>query len=230
MHEIPNLVVMLTHHDYTVKNAKEIFEACKASRAQYWGMKEEPLPQDELKSLYAQMKALGKTTVLEVVAYTEEEGLAGARTAALCGCDILMGTTYSDRICTFCRENQIKYMPFVGGVVGRPSVLKGSIDRMIEEANSCLEKGVFGFDLLAYRYEGDPSELIRRFVNEVDAPVCIAGSVDRTARLEELREVQPWGFTIGGAFFEHRFGESFPQQIDRVISCMENGPQKDKGV
>ena len=34
MHEIPNLVVMLTHHDYTVKNAKEIFEACQASRAQ----------------------------------------------------------------------------------------------------------------------------------------------------------------------------------------------------
>ena len=93
-----------------------------------------------------------------------------------------------------------------------------------------LEKGVFGFDLLAYRYEGDPSELIRRFVNEVDAPVCIAGSVDRESRLEELREVQPWGFTIGGAFFDHRFGESFPQQIDQVISYMENGPQKDKGV
>ena len=144
LHEIPNLVVMLTHHDYTVRNAKEIFEACKASRAQYWGMKEEPLPQDELRSLYAQMKALGKTTVLEVVAYTEEEGLAGAETAAACGCDILMGTTYSKRILDYCRARHIRYMPFVGEVVGRPSVLKGSIDRIIEEANSCLEKGVFG--------------------------------------------------------------------------------------
>ena len=59
MHEIPNLVVMLTHHDYTVKNAKEIFEACKASRAQYWGMKEEPLPLAEMKALYAAMKEQG---------------------------------------------------------------------------------------------------------------------------------------------------------------------------
>ncbi len=230
MHEIPNLVVMLTHHDYTVKNAKEIFEECKASRNQYWGMKEEPLQQDELKTLYAQMKALGKTTVLEVVACTEEEGLAGARTAASCGCDILMGTAYSDSIHAFCRESMIKYMPFVGKVLGRPSVLKGSIDSMIDEAKRCLEKGVFGFDLLAYRYEGASSELIRRFVNEVDAPVCIAGSVDREARLEELREIQPWGFTVGGAFFDRRFGESFPQQIDQVISYMENGPQNEKGM
>lgn len=226
----PKLIVMLTHHDYTVKNAKEIFEACKASRAQFWGMKEEPLPLAEMKSLYAHMKALGKTTVLEVVAYTEEEGLAGAETAAACGCDILMGTTYSPRIHAFCQAHQIKYMPFVGEVVGRPSVLKGSIDGMIREAKACLEQGVFGFDLLAYRYEGDPSELIRRFVREVPAPVCIAGSVDREARLEELRTVQPWGFTIGGAFFDGKFGGSIPQQIDKVVSYMEDKPRTGEEV
>ncbi len=230
MHEIPNLVVMLTHHDYTVKNAKEIFEACKASRAQYWGMKEEPLPLAEMKALYAAMKEQGKTTVLEVVAYTEEEGLAGAETAAACGCDILMGTTYSKRILDYCRARHIRYMPFVGEVVGRPSVLKGSIDGMIREARRCLEKGVFGFDLLAYRYEGDPSELIRRFVGEVPAPVCIAGSVDRETRLEALRAVRPWGFTIGGAFFDGRFGGTIPEQIDRVISYMEDDTRKDEEV
>ncbi len=124
----------------------------------------------------------------------------------------------------FCRENNIRYMPFVGEVVGRPSVLKGTIDGMIEEAKRWAEKGVYGFDLLAYRYEGDPSELIERFVKEVDAPVCIAGSVDRDARLDELRTVRPWGFTIGGAFFDHRFGDTFPQQIDKVISHMSDGP------
>ena len=222
----PRLVVMLTYHDFTVKNAREVFEACRESGAQYWGMKEEPLPLDEMKALYASMKALGKTTVLEVVAYTEEACMAGARTAAACGCDILMGTTFSDRVSEFCRENQIRYMPFVGEVAGRPSVLKGTVDGLIREAKGYLEKGVFGFDLLAYRFQGDPSELIRRFVTEVPAPVCIAGSVDRDARLDELRTVRPWGFTIGGAFFDHRFGSSFPGQIDRVISYLENGPSK----
>jgi len=219
----PRLVVMLTHHDYTVENARVIFDECRDTRAEYWGMKEEPLPREEMRALYAHMKALGKTTVLEVVAYTEEEGLDGAKLAADCGCDILMGTTFSDRINGFCQENGIKYMPFVGEVVGRPSVLKGSVDSLIREANRCLEKGAYGIDLLAYRYEGDPSELIRRFVSQVDAPVCIAGSVDREARLDELRRVRPWGFTIGGAFFDHRYGETFPQQIDQVISYMESG-------
>ena len=113
MHEIPNLVVMLTHHDFTVKNARDIFEECKDTRAEYWGMKEEPLPLAEMKALYAAMKEQGKTTVLEVVAYTEEEGLAGAETAAACGCDILMGTTYSKRILDYCRARHIRYMPFV---------------------------------------------------------------------------------------------------------------------
>lgn len=226
----PKLVVMLTHHDFTVKNAREVFEDCKDSRAEYWGMKEEPLPLGEMKALFAAMKELGKTTVLEVVAYTETEGLAGAETAAACGCDILMGTAYSPRIHAFCRAHQIKYMPFVGEVAGRPSVLKGSMEGMIREAKDCLAQGVFGFDLLAYRYEGDPSELIRRFVGEVPAPVCIAGSVDREARLEELRTIRPWGFTIGGAFFDHRFGGSISQQIDKVISCMEDMPRTGEEV
>ena len=137
-----------------------------------------------------------------------------------------MGTTYSARIHAFCRENGLRYMPFVGEVVGRPSVLKGTIDSLIGEARACLAKGVYGFDLLAYRYEGDPSALIRRFVAEVEAPVCIAGSIDRVERLDELRAVSPWGFTIGGAFFDHRFGESFPEQIDRVVGYMEDGPSQ----
>ena len=226
MQNVPNLVVMLTHHDYTVENARAVFEESARSRAAYWGMKEEPLPLEDMKALYGRMKALGKTTVLEVVAYTEAEGLAGAEIAAACGCDILMGTTYSDRIHAFCRENGLRYMPFVGEVVGRPSVLKGTIDSLIGEARACLAKGVYGFDLLAYRYEGDPSALIRRFVAEVEARVCIAGSIDRVERLDELRAVSPWGFTIGGAFFDHRFGESFPEQIDRVVGYMEDGPSQ----
>lgn len=38
------------------------------------------------------MKECGKTTFLEVVAYTEAEELEGAKMAADCGCEILMST------------------------------------------------------------------------------------------------------------------------------------------
>jgi hypothetical protein len=90
MTNAPELIVMLTYNDFTVRNAAEIFEACKNSKAKYWGMKEHPLTRDELKSLFARMKECGKTTFLEVVSYTEEEGLEGAKIAVECGCDILM--------------------------------------------------------------------------------------------------------------------------------------------
>lgn len=214
------LIVMLTHNDQTVLNAHEVFEQCKASKANFWGFKEKPLPVDEMKTLYSFMKSCGKTTFLEVVAYTEPEGLAGAQLAVECGCDILMGTIFSDKINAFCQENQLKYMPFVGTITGRPSILEGSIEGMIEEANSYLSKGVYGFDLLGYRYTGDAALLNKRFVEAIDAPVCLAGSVNSFERLDEVKDAAPWAFTIGSAFFEEQFGQGFAEQIDLVCDYM----------
>ena len=92
----PHLIVMLTHNDHTVANAREIYLQNRHSQAQFWGFKEKPLPLAEMKKIYARMKECGKTTFLEVVEYTEQAGLAGARTALECGCDILMGTRFFD--------------------------------------------------------------------------------------------------------------------------------------
>ena len=36
--------------------------------------------------------------------------------AVECGCDILMGTMYYDSINEYCKENNLKYMPFIGKV------------------------------------------------------------------------------------------------------------------
>lgn len=91
------------------------------------------------------MKECGKTTFLEVVAYIEEECMKGAKMALECGCDILMGTIFLDSINDFRKKNNLKYMPFVGKIEERQSVLSGNIDDMIEEANKYLEKGVYGF-------------------------------------------------------------------------------------
>ena len=216
-----NLVVMLTHNDKTVNNAYEIFEKCKNSKAKYYGFKEEPLPLEEMKKLYSYMKKCGKHTVLEVVAYTEEEGLKGAKMALECECDFLMGTMYYDSINRFCKENNLKYMPFVGKVVERPSILEGNIDDIINEANELLKKGVYGFDLLGYRFTGNATELNKKFIAEVNAPVCIAGSINSYNRLDELKNANPWAFTIGGAFFENKFGDNFTEQINNVCEYIE---------
>lgn len=210
------LIVMLTHNDLTVHNAYDIFDQCRNSRAKFWGFKEEPLPLEQMKKLFRYMKSCGKTTFLEVVAYSEKECMDGAKKAVECNCDFLLGTTFSDSINEFCRLNHIKYMPFVGKITGRPSVLDGTVEYMIQEAKTYIAKGVYGIDLLGYRYTGDATRLNREFVANVNAPVCIAGSVNSYERLTELKSIAPWAFTIGGAFFENKFDGTFQEQIDKV--------------
>ena len=219
----PELIVMLTHHDRTVENAAEIFAACKNSKAKYWGFKEAPLPLEEMQSLYSAMRAAGKTTFLEVVAYTPDECMAGAEMAVACGCDVLMGTVFSDSVNALCQSHGIRYMPFVGEISGRPSVLSGTLEGMIAEAERYLAMGVYGIDLLGYRYVGDAAALNKAFIAAVDAPVVLAGSINSRERLDEVKAAGPWAFTIGGAFFEKRFGETFCDQIDTVCDYMREG-------
>ncbi len=213
---------MLTHNDKTVSNAYKIFDCCKNSKVQYWGFKEEGLPARQMQELFAYMKACGKTTVLEVVSYTEDACLQGAMLAVACNCDILMGTMFYDSVNDYCNRHQIKYMPFVGRVKERPSVLEGEVSEMTEAAKEYIKKGVYGFDLLAYRHKSNPSELIEAFVSQTDAPVCVAGSIDSYEKIDMVMASGAWAFTIGGAFFEHRFGESFEEQIERVCQYIEN--------
>lgn len=218
----PELIVMLTHNDLTVANAREIFEECKQSKAKLWGFKEKPLPKEAMKTLYAEMKACGKTTFLEVVAYSEEEGLKGAELAVYCKCDILMGTIFSDKINHYCQQHNLEYMPFVGEISGRPSVLNGTITDIIAEAKSYIDKGAYGIDLLGYRYTGDAIQLNKSLVQHVDAPVCLAGSIDSYERLNEVKRANPWAFTIGSAFFDNKFQASIAEQINIVCDYMRH--------
>ena len=222
MKENLNLIVMLTHNDKTVKNSFKIFEECRNSNAKLWGFKEKPLPVDEMKKLYKYMKKCEKMTFLEVVEYTEKEGLEGAKLAVECGCDILMGTVFFDSINEFCKSNNLKYMPFVGKVTQRPSILEGDINEIIAEAKEYQKKGVYGFDLLGYRYVGDAVELNKKFVEEIEIPVCLAGSINSYMRLDEVKNVKPWAFTIGSAFFENKFDGTFKEQINKVYEYIEN--------
>ena len=220
MSGIPELIVMLTHNDRTAKNAHDVFEQCKNSSVKIWGCKDEGISLKQMKQLFTNMKACGKCTVLEVVSYTEDECMSGAEMAVECGCDFLMGTKFFDSIMDLCKKHGIKYMPFVGDVSGRPSVLDGTIEDMIAEAKTLLDKGVYGIDLLGYRFTGDAVILNQQFISAINAPVCLAGSINTYARLDEVKTANPWAFTIGSAFFDNKFNGSFCEQIDSVCKYM----------
>ena len=221
MDKKPILVVMLTCDDKTVSNAYEIFDKCKDSKAEYWGFKEKPLPLEEMKKLYAYMRSCGKKTALEVVEYTEKECLEGAQMAVECGVDLLMGTVFFDSVNELCKKHGLKYCPFVGELSERPTVMDGSVEKMIAEANEYIAKGAYGIDLLGYRYTGDAYKLIDKFVSSVNAPVCVAGSINSFERLDEIKQINPRAFTIGSAFFNNCFGNDFNMQINEVCKYME---------
>ncbi len=217
MNNNSKLIVMLTSNDRTVENAHEIFRQCKNSKADIWGIKEKGLPKEQMKNLFSYMKECGKSTVLEVVAYKEQDCMKGAEMAVLCGCDILMGTVFYDSVNSYCKKNGLKYMPYVGQVEGRPSVLNGSPEKIIEDAKRYLEQGVYGISLLGYRYVGNAEKMMDEFLSKINSPVCVAGSIDCYEKLDNIKRTAPWAFTIGSAFFQKRFGEAFDAQIDKVF-------------
>jgi hypothetical protein len=217
----PKLVVMLTHHDRTVANALEVFESAKNAKAVHWGFKEVGIPLVEMKELVRRMKAAGKETYLEIVAYTEEECLAGAQMGVEIEIGTVMGTLYFPSISRLLKEHGVCYMPFVGQLEGRPTVLKGTIEEIVKHGRFIKKQDwVHGIDLLGYRFVGDAPALNRRFVKAMGSlPVCIAGSINDFARLDEVIACKADSFTIGGAFFEEKFGKgkTFGEQIDIVV-------------
>lgn len=108
-------------------------------------------------------------------------------------------------------------MPFVGKITQRPSVLDGAIEQMVTEGKEYLKKGVYGIDLLGYRYVGDAVQVNRNITSEINAPVCIAGSVNSYQRLREIAETNARFFTIGSVFFDHIFGNDSTEVIDSLF-------------
>ena len=217
--EGPHLTVMLTPHDITVPNAMDIFLEAKDAPADFWGFKDIGLPEREMRELVQCMKREGKTVFLESLAYTEEEGLQSARLAISCGFDYFTGTNFFPKIQQLASENGLRYLPFVGK--RRDHRLYGEIDEIIAHAREVSAQGVYGINLSGFRYVGDAPALITGLVHAMDKPVSIVGSIDSYERLDLIKKAGPWTFTVGGAFFEGKFGGTFSEQIEAVVSYLK---------
>ena len=214
----PKLIVMLTHNDQTVANAAEVFEAAKDAPTQYWGMKDEGLAEEKMVALFQRMKECGKTTFLEIVADDKEVETESVRLAIRVGADVVTGTHYRKELHEMLEAAGVKYMPFIGKTVGIPIVIQGTVEEIVSEAVDLVEKGCYGIDAAPYRYEGDIDRYNRELIQAVTAPCVVAGSVNSFERVQEVMDNGYWGFTVGSAFFENKFGNtSFSDQITSVV-------------
>ena len=221
---LEKLIIMLTHNDVTVKNAKEIFDENKDLPVDNWGFKDVGLEPEKMKELCADMKAAGKTTYLEVVTYSEEECMRGAKLAVECGFDCLLGTIFYDSVMDYIKTTSLKYFPFVGKVTQSPSILEGSCDFMLEQAREFQKKGAYGVDLLGYRYmEGDASILSAAFIKASGIPTVLAGSIGSEERMLLVKQMNPDYFTMGSALFTKNFVKdgTFRDNLNAVIDFLK---------
>lgn len=222
-HLKPQLIVMLTHHDLTVPNALQLFERTKEYPIVHWGFKDVGLPPEAMQDLVKAMKAAGKTTFLEVVSLSEEEGLRGAQLAIEYGFDILMGTVFFPSIGAYLKDKPVRYYPFPGRVHSHPSILDGTVDEIVTHACELETYGAHGLDLLTYRYTGDAAHLLDQVVQATKIPIVSAGSIASFDRITEVWDCGAWGFTIGSAFFDGEFVPkgSFEENVLAVCNWLE---------
>lgn len=219
----PELIVMLTHHDQTVREALELFERTKDYPIKHWGFKDVGLSMEEMQPVVKAMKDAGKTTYLEVVSLSEEAGLEGARLALDLGFDILMGTVFFPSIGDYLKDKPVQYYPFPGHVHSHPSILDGAIDDIVSHACALEQHGVHGLDLLTYRYAGEAANLLAQVVRSTKIPVVSAGSIASFERINEVWASGAWGFTIGSAFFDRKFvpDGSFEENVLAVCNWLQ---------
>lgn len=216
-----DLIVMLTWHDVTVANAKEIFTECKDAPAKHWGFKVEGTTPESMTELARCMKENGKTVYIEVLAMNEEVCLDAAKRCVAAGVDHLLGTVYYESVAKVCEEAGLKYSPFAG--LADDSRLRGSIESIVENAKSIVARNTSGITISGFRYvDGDPVELLRALDPAMEKPFRLSGSINTFERIDFLKTLPNLAaFTIGGAFFEGKFGGTFAEQITKVCKYLE---------
>ena len=216
-------IFMLTHSDRTIPNARAVYDEIRECDLRYVGFKDIGLPITELKALSAAIRADGREVMLEVVSEAKDDELRSIGAALEIGVDWLLGGTHPDEALEVLDGNEaIRYCPFPGRVIGHPSLLRGTIDEIADDADRLTSTpGIHGLDLLAYRYDGDVEALASAVNERAHGPVIAAGSVDSLERIAALKRIGVWGFTIGGAIFDGKFAgaPSVPAQIEAVLEA-----------
>ncbi|ANY21589.1 hypothetical protein [Gordonia terrae] len=200
------LIAMLTHNDKTIDNAREIFAQAIDAPTKHWGFKDTGLSASDQALLAQDMKNAGKTVHFESLKEEESDCLTAAQFAVDNGLDFLIGMAFHTSVADLLSKSGVGYLPTCGGRSGIPRMLHGSIEDIVGDAKR-IRPQVDGVALSLYRWtDGEPGALGKAFVEDVEGPVVVTGSINSTARMDEIARLSPWGITVGSALFDDVFG------------------------
>lgn len=214
-------IFMLTRNDETIPDARAVYASISDLGLSHVGCKDVGLPKPELAELTADIRSHGHTSYLEVVSESDDSMEASAAAAVDVGADYLIGGTAVERIQRVISGTGMKFFPYIGSIVGHPCLLRGSITEIVDDAKRVEQLGVDGINLLAYRYDGNVPELVRSVAAATPLPLICAGSVDSVERIETLRDLGVWAFTIGTAALDCSFvpGKPLDDQLRVALAA-----------
>jgi len=212
---------MLTRNDETIPNARAIYASIAELGLRHVGCKDVGLEKPELAKLIADIRFHGHKSYLEVVSESDDSMERSAHTAVEVGADYVIGGTAVERIQKVIAGTGMKFFPYIGSIVGHPCLLRGSIKEIVDDAKRVEQQGVDGINLLAYRYDGDVPALVRSVAAATPLPLICAGSVDSVERIETLRDLGVWAFTIGTAALDGSFvpGKPLDDQLRVALAA-----------
>jgi len=214
-------IFMLTQEDETVTNAESVYESVRTCGLRYVGFKDIGLPKERLATVTKAAHEDGLEVILEVVSLSLADEARSIQIAKQIGVDWVLGGTYIEAGAKALEGTGIKYCPFIGEVVGHPSLLHGTVGELASLAlQTTSHAGVYGLDLLAYRHtDENPTEVIRRVIAKSQAPVIVAGSISTPQQIALISAAGAWGFTIGSAIFNRLMpgGLDVPDQVAWVV-------------
>ncbi|MBQ3340075.1 MAG: hypothetical protein IJG82_10880, partial [Atopobiaceae bacterium] len=186
----------------------------------HWGFKIEGTTPESFADLAATMKEHGKEVYIEVLALDEEDCIRAAEQCIAGGAQHMLGTPYYPSVQKMLDEAGVTYSPFPA--LDPDSRMRRPIPEVVDCAMGFERAGCDGFTISAFRYlGGDPEELLRALDDATEMPFRIAGSVNSYERLDFVKSLKNLtGFTIGGAFFENKFGETFAENVTTVCEYL----------
>ncbi|MFJ9828595.1 HisA/HisF-related TIM barrel protein [Streptomyces sp. NPDC101160] len=197
-----DFVFMLTRADRTVTDCLHVLDSIRELGITHIGFKDVGVDPATLRRLHEQIRALGATSYLEVVATGRDQALGSVRAGVDLGVDWLMGGTWIDETLALLAGSQVRYLPFVGEPQGHPTRLAGTPARIAADCRRAESAGCAGVDLLAHRAtEAEPLDLVRAARAATTGRLVVAGSIDTPARIRALAEAGADAFTVGSAAF-----------------------------
>lgn len=213
------IIAMLVNNDVTVENALEIFKSNTHKSIKCWGFKDIGISKEDAVDLVKAMKKAGRTTFYEPLIEDEKECIKEAQFAIECKFDYHIGNVFHKSVCDLLKDSGVKYFPTCGNRAGTPRMLYGTIDSVLDDAKRIVGHGADGVCLSVYRYkDGKPEVLAKRFKKEFTAPFIVTGSIGDNQRLDFIKDLKPWGFTVGTALFKDNFGgnNTIYEKLDNI--------------